>query len=107
MYQPSGIATSLEESSHSVDPCVLIQTLNRAFGPIRIGEASGTKTVLFPAVPHPLRDAVASAAKSIRIRSSIRAHWALRDALVEPRDERDGDLCDDALEHVTSSPSCG
>lgn len=71
-------------------------TLISACGPARIGLSSGTKIVL---LAHPIADASTSTIKSSAIQVSIDRHGATVHAFLEPREEGEGDLCDDPVKH--------
>lgn len=95
MYQPSGISTLFWLRLHS--PSTRAYTRALASGPIRIGLPSGTSTVR----AQPIIDARASTPETSAIQVSIDRHGATLHTTFEPREERKGDLRDDALEHVT------
>ena len=78
-------------------PSMRIHTRIDELGPTRIGDASGTKTVLFGA--HPLPYPCTSATQSVTINIRVNSRRVLRQALIEPRNEADGDGRDDALKH--------
>ena len=85
-------------------PSIRIQTRMDELGPTRIGEASGTNTVLFGA--QPLTQTSASATQRLAIDIRVDGGCLTRKSLVEPSDEADGDGRNDALKHwALSSPS--
>lgn len=95
MYQPSGISTLFWLRRHS--PSTRAYTRAFTSGPTRIGLPSGTSTVR----AQPIIDARTSTTQTSAIQVSIDRHGATLHAALEPREEREGDLRDDALEHVT------
>jgi hypothetical protein len=74
-----------------------IHTRIEELGPTRIGDASGTNTVLFGAQPS--ANPCTSASKSVTINISVNSRCLTRKSLVEPSDEADGDGRDDAFKH--------
>lgn len=92
MYQPSGSAIALFESTHS--PPTLWYTRARASGPSLIGLSSGTNTVL---APQPLAQARASPIKNSRI--AVGVHRDGHAAGLEVLEEREDDGRDDAVKH--------
>jgi hypothetical protein len=71
-------------------------TLIALLGPVRIGDSSGTKTVL---LLHPVTNALTATSKSVPVRISINRTVASLDSTVQPRDKGKRDLRDDAFEH--------
>ena len=83
------------ESVHT--PSSRIHTRIDELGPTRIGEASGTNTVLFGA--QPITDPCTSASKSVTINISINSRCIARESSIEPRNEANGDGGNNALKH--------
>ena len=78
-YQPSGSGTWWLLSTHS--PCWSVYTLTLAFGPSRMGESSGMKTVL---LPQPFINTRTSAAKTLTVNVRINCCIACLDSFFQP-----------------------
>ena len=89
----------LPDSVHT--PSIRIHTRIDELGPTRIGESSGTKTVLFGA--QPLAQPSTSAPQRLAVNIRVDSGCLTREALVEPSDEADGDGGHDALKHSALS----
>jgi len=78
-------------------PSIRIHTRIEELGPTRIGDASGTKTVLFGAQPNAQSSSSATQRLAINIR--VNSSCFARHSLIKPGNEADGDGCNDALKH--------
>ena len=84
-------------------PSSRIHTRIEELGPTRIGESSGTNTVLFGA--QPLAQPSTSATQRLAVNIRVDGGRLTRKPFVEPTDEADGDGGHDALKHSPCCPS--